>query len=65
MKKEYISPEMLTVAFDTASLMQVAITSDPNKSVGAGDSRAPGFDDEDDEEWGDEEDVVGGRRKVY
>ena len=24
-----------------------------------------GFDDEDDEEWGDEEDVVGGRRKVY
>ena len=55
MKKEYISPEMLTVAFDTASLMQVAITSDPNKSVGAGDSRAPGFDDEeDDEEWEDD-----------
>ncbi len=66
MKKEYISPEMLTVAFDTASLMQIAFTSDPDQSVGAGSSLAPSYDgDEDDEEWEDEEDVVGGRRKVY
>lgn len=57
---------MLTVAFDTASLMQIAITSDPDQSVGAGSSLAPSYDgDEDDEEWEDEEDVVGGRRKVY
>ena len=55
MKKEYISPEMLTVAFDTASLMQIAITSDPDESVGAGSSLAPSYDgDEDDEEWEDE-----------
>ena len=66
MKKEYISPEMLTVAFDTASLMKIAITSDPDQSVGAGSSLAPSYDgDEDDEEWEDEENVVGGRRKVY
>ena len=56
MKKEYISPEMLTVSFDTASLMQITITSDPNQSVGAGSSLAPGLyndDEEDEEDWDD------------
>lgn len=65
MKKEYISPEMTEFAFDTVGSMMVNITSDPSKAVDPANSRAPGFDDEDDEEWEDEEDAVGGRRKVY
>lgn len=43
----------------------VSITSNPSKAVDPANSRAPGYDDEDDEDWGDEEDAVGGRSKVY
>ena len=63
MKKEYINPEMLVVGFQTQGILALSIkegTADKN------DILAPTYDDEDDDEdWGDEEDAVGGRRKVY
>lgn len=54
MKKEYISPELLVVAFDTASTMMVAVTS--SETATPGESLAPGQydDEEDDEEWEDD-----------
>ena len=53
MKKEYISPELLVVAFDTASSMMVAVTS--STTATPGESLAPGQynDEEDEEEWED------------
>ena len=54
MKKEYISPELLVVAFDTASTMMVAVTS--STTATPGESLAPGQynDEEDEEDWEDE-----------
>ena len=54
MKKEYISPELLVVAFDTASTMMVAVTS--STTATPGESLAPGQynDEEDEEDWEDD-----------
>ena len=65
MKKEYINPEMDVVVFEP-TLLQSASPNTLNPSGGnPGNTLAPGYDDDDDEDWGDEEDAVGGRRKVY
>ncbi len=65
MKKEYINPEIQVVCFATDEIMQTFTVSGGTK-VGGSSAEAPGLDDEDeDEDWEDEKDVVGGRRKVY
>lgn len=65
MKKEYISPEMLTVAFDTASTMMVAVTS--STTATPGESLAPGQynDEEDEEDWEDDGKASRNGRRGY
>ena len=68
MKKEYISPEMLVVEFVTKeSMLNLGMTSDPNQSVGAGSSLAPGQynDEEDEEDWEDDGKASRNGRRGY
>jgi hypothetical protein len=65
MKKEYISPELLVVAFDTASTMMVAVTS--STTATPGESLAPGQynDEEDEEDWEDDGKASRNGRRGY
>ena len=65
MKKEYISPELLVVAFDTASTMMVAVTS--SITATPGESLAPGQynDEEDEEDWEDDGKASRNGRRGY
>ena len=64
MKKEYVNPELRVVRVHTAALLNESL---PFKegTAGAGSSVAPGYDLEDDEDWGDEEETADGRHGAY